>query len=101
VLFEQAGRAGKRHGMQIIADQQPTWRLLYLTDTYHFARAGVPCIHFFTAFHADYHQPSDTADKIRYEELGRIVAVAAAMTRSYLDGEPRPAFQRPKWFVTP
>jgi len=101
VLFEQAGRAGKRHGMQIIADQQPAWRLLYLTDTYHFARAGVPCIHFFTGFHADYHQPSDTADKIRYEEMGRIVAVAAEMARSYLDGEPRPAFQRPKWFVTP
>ena len=100
-LFEQAGRAGKRHGVEVVADQQSAWRLLYLTDTYHFARAGVPGIHFFTAFHADYHQPSDTADKIRYEEMGRIVAVAAEMTHSYLDGEPRPAFQRPKWFVTP
>lgn len=100
-LFEQAVRTGKRHGIDAIADQQPTWRTLYLTDTYHFARAGVPGIHFFTGLHADYHQPSDTADKIRYQEMGRIVSVAAEMARLYLDGGPRPAFQRPKWFVTP
>jgi hypothetical protein len=100
-LLEHSVRAGKHLGVEVVADQQPTWRLLYLTDTYHFARAGVPCIHFFTAFHADYHQPSDTADKIRYAEMARIVAVADEMARSYLNGEPRPAFQRPKWFLTP
>ncbi len=100
-LFDQAVEAGARHGINVIADQQPSWRLIYLTDTYHFARAGAPTIHFFTGVHPDYHQPSDTADKIRTEELARIVEVAADMARSYAGGAPRAGFQRPAWFVAP
>jgi len=100
-LFDQAVGAGKRHGIEVIADRHPEWRALYLTDTYAFARAEVPCIHFFTSLHADYHQPSDTAGKIHYAEMARIVAAAAEMARAYLDGAPRPSFERPKWFVTP
>jgi hypothetical protein len=100
-LFDQAVGAGKRHGIEVIADRHPEWRALYLTDTYAFARAEVPCIHFFTSLHADYHQPSDSAGKIHYAEMARIVAPATEMARVYLDGAPRPSFERPKWFVTP
>jgi len=100
-LYDLAVATGKRHSIEVIPDQQPTWRLLYLTDLYHFARAGVPGIHFFTGLHADYHQPSDTAAKIRYEEMARLAALAGEMARVYADGAPRPGFERPKWFVTP
>jgi len=100
-LFEQAVRAGKGGGLTVVGDQHPEWRALYLTDTYAFARAEVPCIHFFTSLHADYHQPSDSVEKIRFEEMARIVTAAADLTRYYLDGGLRPAFQRPRWFVTP
>jgi hypothetical protein len=100
-LYEQAVRIGQSHAIEVIPDQQPTWRIVYLTDAYHFARAGVPYAFFFTGTHPDYHQPSDTADKIRYEELTRIVGIAADLTRTYADGGPRPPFERPRWFVTP
>ena len=100
-LFEQTVRLGGSHGIEVIPDQQPTWRVVYLTDAYHFARADVPYVFFFTGTHPDYHQPSDTADKIQYEALVRIVETAADLTRSYADGGARPAFERPKWFVTP
>jgi hypothetical protein len=94
-------RLGGAHGIEVIPDQQPTWRVVYLTDAYHFARANVPYVFFFTGTHPDYHQPSDTADKIRYEELVRIVETASDLARSFADGAPRPPFERPAWFVTP
>ena len=40
-------------------------------------RRGVPWLNFFTGTHADYHKPSDTADKIDYEDLDRVVDFAA------------------------
>lgn len=101
LLFEKTVEIGRRHGVQVIADRQPAWRLLYLTDTYHFARAGVPSVHFFTGFHTDYHQPSDTVDKIRHAELARIVDVIGELARACADSSERPRFSRPAWFRTP
>ena len=40
---------------------------------------------FTTGAHADYHKPSDTADKINYEDLDRIADLAAAIARRLLD----------------
>ena len=47
--------------------------------------AGVPSLSFFTGTHADYHKPSDTADKIDYEDLDRVVDFAAAIVRRVED----------------
>ena len=100
-LFQQTAEVGKKRGVEVIPDQHPTWRVVYLTDVYHFAKNGVPGIEFFTGVHPDYHQPSDTADKIRYEEMARIVDTAAELARAYADGRPKPAFIRPAWFLVP
>jgi C-terminal processing protease CtpA/Prc len=64
------------------------------TDVATFNQASVPSLNFFTGSHADYHRPSDTADKIAYDDLDRIVAFAADITRR-LDAlvEP-PAFSK-------
>ena len=56
---------------------------------------------FFTELHADYHQPSDEADKIRYPELARIIDVIAGVVTHYAGDVPRPRFERPAWFRTP
>ena len=100
-LFEQAVEAGRRHGLQVIPDQQPSWRVSYLIDSYHFLRFNVPAVFFFTGVHPDYHQPSDTAAKIRYNELARILELATDVTRWYAEGAPKPEFRRPEWFLTP
>ena len=41
----------------------------YRSDQVSFVNAGVPALFFTSGQHPDYHQPSDTADKIRYDVL--------------------------------
>lgn len=50
------------------AEDEPM-RLYYRSDHYNFAKNGIPSIFFFSGLHEDYHQPTDTADKINYELL--------------------------------
>jgi S1-C subfamily serine protease len=51
-----------------------------------FNNAGVPCLAFFTGVHTDYHRPSDTADKINYEDLDRVVDFAVAILSRIANG---------------
>ena len=43
------------------------------TDSYTFSRKGIPAIHFFSGLNSDYHQPTDTPDKINFEDLANRV----------------------------
>jgi Peptidase family M28/PDZ domain/PA domain len=64
------------------------------TDVATFNSAGVPCLTFFTGTHADYHKPSDTADKIDYEDLDRVVDFAASILRRVSDAIDPPQFTK-------
>jgi hypothetical protein len=64
------------------------------TDSATFNQAAVVTLNFTTGSHADYHKPSDTADKINYEDLDRIVDLAAAVIRSVSDADAPPAFTK-------
>ncbi len=64
------------------------------TDVATFNAAGVPSLSFFTGTHADYHKPSDTADKIDYEDLDRIVGLAAAIVRRIEETPEAPVFTK-------
>jgi C-terminal processing protease CtpA/Prc len=64
------------------------------TDVATFNLASVPCLSFFTGTHADYHKPSDTPDKIDYEDLDRVVDFAAAILRRVEDAPDAPAFTK-------
>lgn len=46
-------------------------RIFYRSDHYNFAKKGVPAIFYFSGLHDDYHQPTDTPDKIRYDLLSK------------------------------
>lgn len=50
-------------------DPKDTERLYYRSDHYNFAKNGVPVIFYFDGIHADYHKPTDEADKIDYNAL--------------------------------
>ena len=100
-LFDRVAMIGREQGLDILPDQTPLWRLIYFLDSYHFARSGVPVVSYFTALHADYHQPSDEADKIRYPELARIMSAIQGVVTHYAGDAPRPRFERPAWFLTP
>jgi C-terminal processing protease CtpA/Prc len=62
------------------------------TDVSSFNQAGVPSLSFTTGGHTDYHKPSDTADKIGYEDLDRVVSFATAITRRLMELDPAPQF---------
>ncbi len=56
-------------GFDIEYDEE---RMFGRSDHANFARMGVPIAFFFTGLHRDYHQPSDTPDKIHYAKLLRV-----------------------------
>ena len=64
------------------------------TDVATFNTASVPSLNFFTGAHADYHKPTDTADKIDYDDLDRIVDFAAAIARRVEDTPDAPVFAK-------
>lgn len=43
----------------------------YRSDQYNFAKHGIPIIFYFNGEHEDYHQPTDTADKIDFNLLAK------------------------------
>lgn len=50
-------------------DENDPNRYYYRSDHYNFAKNNVPVIFYFNGTHEDYHQPSDTPDKIEYDLL--------------------------------
>ncbi|QEC67468.1 M28 family peptidase [Panacibacter ginsenosidivorans] len=48
-------------------------RFYYRSDHYNFAKNGVPVIFYFNGTHADYHQPTDTVDKINFDLMAKRV----------------------------
>ena len=46
-------------------------RYYYRSDHYNFAKNRIPVIFYFNGSHIDYHKPSDTPDKIRYDLLSK------------------------------
>jgi len=62
------------------------------TDSSAFNQADVPTLHFFTGSHEDYHKPSDTADKLNYEDLERVARFGALLTGRLADLESAPEF---------
>jgi hypothetical protein len=85
--IEQANVAA---GFDLLVQQDP----YQPTDVANFNQVGVPCLNFFTGTHTDYHKPSDTADKIDYEDLDRIVDFAVAIVRRVGDAAEPPQFTK-------
>ena len=64
------------------------------TDVASFNQAGVPSLSFTTGAHTDYHKPSDTADKINYEDLDRIVSLASSIVDRVMTTPRAPVFAK-------
>ncbi len=86
-ILEQANVAA---GFDLVLQPDP----YQPTDVASFNQAGVPCLTLFTSTHADYHRPTDTADKINYEDLDRVVSFAAAIVRRISDTADAPQFTK-------
>jgi len=86
-IIEQANVVA---GFDLVVQEDP----YQPTDVATFNLASVPSLSFFTGSHADYHKPSDTSDKIDYEDLDRVVGFAAAIVRRIEDATDAPTFTK-------
>ena len=64
------------------------------TDVATFNTAGIPSLNFTTGAHPDYHKPSDTADKINYDDLDRIAAMATGIMQRLVNADEAPQFTK-------
>ena len=46
------------------------------TDSYNFARKGIPAVFFFSGVHDDYHKPTDTFEKVDLEKSAGVARIA-------------------------
>lgn len=75
-------------GLQIKTSQDA-----YLpTDTTPFYAARVPVLSVFTGAHGDYHCPTDTADKINYDDAQKIARFMALITRRLAQDDSTPDY---------
>jgi Tol biopolymer transport system component len=69
------------------------------TDSTTFYLRGIPTLNAFTGSHADYHLPSDTAEKIDYENAAKIARLMGLIARSIATADSNPdyvAMEAPK-----
>jgi len=71
-------------------DRDDPNRFYYRSDHYNFAKNNIPVIFYFNGTHDDYHQPTDTPDKIAYDILAQRTKLifATAWELSNMDKKP-------------
>ncbi len=91
-LAESAAASVGLHLIAVPARLLELFSLHDRTDDWWFRRQGIGAIHFSTGLHKDYHQVTDTPEKIRPEQLARVAHTAAqlldALANDAFKGEP-------------
>lgn len=72
-LTRDARALASNQGIKLTLEADKYWTR---SDHYTFAKRGIPCIFFFGGMHGDYHEPTDTPDKINFEKVARVVRLA-------------------------
>ena len=92
--FERStmGEELSQAGLPVVADPRPAFRFFERSDNIVFALRGIPA-HTLSSFglHADYHQPSDQADRIDFDHLARAAELVSRAARVLAEG-PRPSW---------
>ena len=91
--LERVDRAHPEVHMTAVDDRWPEERFYFRSDHYNFARKGVPILFFFNGVHPDYHQPSDSPDKIDSEKESRILRLLYYLGRAVGDAPARPRWK--------
>jgi Zn-dependent M28 family amino/carboxypeptidase len=68
-----------------------TSQLMRRSDHWPFIQNDVPAVWMFTGLHPDYHRGADTADRINYEKMERILRLIYQVTWDVADADSRPA----------
>jgi hypothetical protein len=69
-------------------------RFYYRSDHYNFVVHGVPSIFYFSGIHEDYHQPTDTVDKIDFEKMENVARMIFLTAWKLANSNDRPVVNR-------
>jgi len=90
--LNRVNAAHRELGMTAIDDRWPEERFYFRSDHYNFARKGVPILFFFNGVHEDYHEVTDSPEKINSDKEARILRLLF-----YLGQDVGNASRRPQW----
>lgn len=69
-------------------------RFFFRSDHFNYAQNGIPVTFWFDGVHVDYHQPSDTADKIDYVKMEKVARTIMLTLFKLADLKVRPAIDK-------
>jgi hypothetical protein len=92
VLVDSVAMAHPELGLATVDDQWPADGFFFRSDHFNFARKGIPAVFFFNGVHADYHQPSDEAGKIKHEKASRIARLVYEVALAIANADDRPTW---------
>jgi len=74
-------------------DRDSTQNILFRSDQYPFLLHDVPAVWWFTGFHPDYHQVTDTVEKINFDKMAKILKLAYLAGFEFADAANPPKLQ--------
>ncbi len=86
--------AGQHKNLNMVptADRWPEENFYFRSDHFNFARNGVPILFFFNGVHPDYHQVSDSPEKIDADKMSRILQLLFYLGQDVANNP-----NKPKW----
>ncbi len=75
-------------------DRDNALNVFFRSDQFPFVLKDIPAMWFFTGFHPDYHHTTDTADRINYTKMTKIVKLSYLSAWRFANNAAGPAFVR-------
>jgi len=91
-MLDSVAAAHRELNIKPVGDLWPQEGLFFRSDHYNFAKKGVPILFFTTGLHPDYHQVSDSPEKIDAEKEARFARLMVQLGLGR-----REHAQRPRW----
>ena len=76
-------------------DPKDPQQFFYRSDHYNYAKKGIPIIFYMDGDHEDYHQPSDSVEKIDFEQMEKIARTIFATGWELANRPTRPKVDKP------
>jgi hypothetical protein len=76
-------------------DPKDPEQFFYRSDHFNYARKGIPIIFYMDGSHADYHQPSDSIEKINFEQMEKVSRTIFATGWELANRPTRPTVDKP------
>jgi len=111
-IWSAVGAAVSEFRLKLVPDPNPDEGFFFRSDQYSYVRRGIPAAYLDLGFGnggdvaqtdflgAHYHQPSDEAGLLDYEQLGRFADMATLVARNIADMQAQPAWLPGDFFGT-